>query len=264
MIDDIIKKVKSETLKASQFVISSEKQGLYKGLVKEYKNSSPEFEIDSEVIKIFKTFCVQNNIWLISEGYFEKRESFHKFFMILDPVDGTLNFSRGIEFFTIALSLGSFGDNEHPVLDDIEYSIIINSKGEIFEGRKNGSASKNGKKLEVSNIKYFADAIVRIGKIDAVKGEDLNNFFLGMINLGCTSWELNLLAEGKIDIYLEKKQRKIFDFAASYLIIKEAGGTVLSLNGEEISGLSLNYNTKSTLIFTNSHININELKKILL
>lgn len=264
MISDLIKKIKDETIKASRFIISSEKQDLYKGLVKAHNNSSPEFEIDSAVIKIFKKFCVQNNIWLISEDYFEKRKSTHKFFMILDPVDGTLNFSRGIEFFTIALSLGTLENDQYPVLEDIEYSIIINSKGEIFEGRKNVSASKNGKKLNVSNIKLFTEAIVRIGKIDAVKGGDLNSFFLGMINLGCTSWELNLLAEGKIDIYLEKKHRKIFDFAASYLIIKEAGGTILNLNGEEIASLSLDYDTKSTLIFTNSHININELKKILL
>ncbi len=264
MTEDIIKKIKNEVVKASEFINISATKNLYKGLVQTHKNSAPEFEIDSEVIKIFKLFCSKNNVWLISEDYYESRKTSHKYFIILDPVDGTLNFSRGIEFYTIALSFGILADGKYPILEDINYSIIINSKGEVFEGIKNQFALKNGQQIKVSKIKELNQAILRVGKLDAVKGQDLNNHFLGMINLGCTSWELNLLAEGKIDLYLERKNRKIFDFAASYLIIKEAGGTVLNLKGNEIADLSLKYDTKSTLIFTNSNLKIEDLKRILL
>lgn len=153
---------------------------------------------------------------------------------IIDPIDGTLNFSHEIPFFSteIALFKGSeliLGISNAPMIKKLIYA----EKGK-------GAFLNETTKLKVSSISNLKDAYISVGSIKyfATKNRynklvEINNDCLGMKGFG-DSWSFRFLAEGKLDAVIEAKI-KIWDIAAVTLIIKEAGGTVTDLEGNDVT-----------------------------
>ena len=80
--------------------------------------------------------------------------------------------------------------------------------------------------------------------------------------LGSTAIELALLAGGFLDIFVETKQRKIFDFAAGYLIGKEAGAVITDLSGRDLNKAAITKETRSTLIAASTEALHDEILRI--
>lgn len=175
-------------------------------------------------------------------------------FWTLDPIDGTKGFLRG-EQYAVALALIENGEVVLGVLgcpnllENLENP--EGNKGLIFQAVKSRGSSvqlidiDNINTIEVSNIDHpthapFCESVEsahsshsdseKIAEILGVRAEPIR------IDSQC---KYAVLARGDASIYLRLPTRKdytekIWDHAAGYIIVKEAGGEVTDVSGEDL------------------------------
>lgn len=142
---------------------------------------------------------------------------------IIDPLDGSLNFSRNIPHFCISIAFK--GQNE-------KFGIVYDFlREEIFTGIKKEGAYLNGKKIEVSKIDKIEESVLGIG---FMTGKEEIKFGLKILKdigkkvkkiriMGSASLDLCYLAMGRIDILIHLNLKR-WDYEAGKIILKEAGG----------------------------------------
>ncbi len=167
---------------------------------------------------------------------------------IIDPIDGTMNFARGIDECCISVALIREGE----ALLGVVYAPKIKK---LYYAVKDGGASCNGKTIHVSSASFeeailctalslyrkeYADACMAVIGDAYQKCNDLRRF-------GSCALELCYIAEGKCDMLFEYRVFP-WDHAAATLILKEAGGVATGGKGAPLS-----YTTPQALIAANSH-----------
>ena len=159
-----------------------------------------------------------------------------KYCFIIDPIDGTANFAHGYRHSCISLALFSRGE--------AVFSAIYNPYGdELFSATKGSGAFVNGKKMSVSS-RDFAHSVVAFGTAPYYKkdlGEktfrlayELYRQCSDVRRVGAAALDLAYLAAGRNDAFFECVLSP-WDIAAGYLLIKEAGGIITDMEGNEIS-----------------------------
>jgi myo-inositol-1(or 4)-monophosphatase len=148
-------------------------------------------------------------------------------YWVLDPLDGTTNFISGFLFFGVSLALVIGGS---PVLAVI-YDPV---RDECFSAQTGCGAHLNDRKLQTPSTSTLDSCIANIDYKRLVG--DLSSQLVrcppyrSQRNLGSSVLEWCWLASGRIQLYLHGGQ-KLWDFAAGYLILLEAGGAATSLSG---------------------------------
>ncbi len=150
---------------------------------------------------------------------------------IVDPLDGTKNFSRGIPHFAFTIALcfqrePVLGLTAHPLLRDSVLAI------------KGQGTTLNGHPVRVTDCAAVLDAVVAVdlGYNDARAGQQLataSHLWPGMQALrvtGSAALGFAYLAGGKWDIYLHSDLEP-WDVAAGLILVREAGGVVLQRDG---------------------------------
>lgn len=151
---------------------------------------------------------------------------------IIDPLDGTTNYSHGYPAFCVSIALEAKGE--------IRLGAIYNPMlDELFTAEKGAGAFLNGRRLRVSQTAELSRSLLATGFPYDIR-EDRNNninYFVSMIlktqavrRAGSAALELAYLAAGRFDGFWELKL-KPWDIAAGWLLIEEAGGIVTDLNG---------------------------------
>lgn len=152
---------------------------------------------------------------------------------IIDPLDGTTNFSRGNDQFSvvIALSVGKL-----PVVS----SIHLPMRDALFTASKDEGAYKNGESLKVSENDDISTFI--IGSSQSYDTKTLDAIFNCLHKLTAhvgsfrmvfsTQIELTMVATGEIDAMIVHDYNS-WDVAAGALLVQEAGGKVTTKSGEE-------------------------------
>jgi myo-inositol-1(or 4)-monophosphatase len=151
---------------------------------------------------------------------------------IVDPLDGTTNYSHGYPAFCVSIALeeGSqvrLGAVYNPMLD------------ELFIAEKGAGAYLNGSRLKVSQTAELSRSLLATGFPYDIR-EDRNNninYFVSMAlnaqavrRAGSAALDLAYLAAGRFDGFWELKLFP-WDIAAGWLIVAEAGGLVTDLHG---------------------------------
>lgn len=151
---------------------------------------------------------------------------------VVDPIDGTRNFAAGIPLW--AVSIGALEGTE-----PVAAAIYIPVTGEMFEAAKGLGARLNGRELRVSPCTQLSRGIVLTDLLSANSARRLPPQVLGGLlsaalrtrMLGSVCCALAYTAAGRADLYY-RPSANVWDAAAGVLLVREAGGTVLSLNGE--------------------------------
>ncbi|MFF5211610.1 inositol monophosphatase family protein [Streptosporangium sp. NPDC000396] len=154
---------------------------------------------------------------------------------MLDPVDGTANFLHGIPLCGISLGLV---DKDMPTLGVIDLPCL----GSRYSAAEGHGARANGQKIRASETGDLGSAVVAIG--DYAVGSDAetkNRLRLALSHelaarvqrvrmFGSAAVDLAWVAEGKIDANIMLSNNP-WDTAAGVLIAREAGATVVDLDG---------------------------------
>ncbi|MBP5570148.1 MAG: inositol monophosphatase [Prevotella sp.] len=150
---------------------------------------------------------------------------------IIDPIDGTANYSRGIDQCAICVGL-----KHH---EDMELSVVyLPRTEELFSAVKGQGAFLNGKAIHVSS-RQFADAVMSTAlpvyhkEYADVCSEIIKETFKQCNDIrrfGAAAPELCYLAMGRTELYFEYLLSP-WDYAAASLIVTEAGGVIANLDG---------------------------------
>ncbi|MBT4520726.1 MAG: inositol monophosphatase [Halieaceae bacterium] len=153
---------------------------------------------------------------------------------IIDPLDGTTNFIRGIPHFAISIACQYRGRLEHAiVLDPV--------RREEFTASRGRGAHLNGRRIRVSPLEYLEGALLGTGipfkdhcddKLPeyARTIEILAAQCAGIRRAGAASLDLAYVAAGRLDAFWEIGLAP-WDIAAGALLIREAGGLIADIDG---------------------------------
>jgi histidinol-phosphatase len=141
---------------------------------------------------------------------------------ILDPIDATKNYVRGIPVFATLISFeGRVAACSAPAL------------GKRWWATRGGGAYANGERLTVSKVERIEDAVLTF---TSLHGMDERLFALARRSWAPRGfgdfWQYMLLAEGAVDICVEYVAN-LWDLAAPKLIVEEAGGRLTDLTGAD-------------------------------
>lgn len=152
----------------------------------------------------------------------EKRISYPV--LIIDPVDGTNNISRGIRFSSISLSI-ALKDNIGSIVAGLVMDLFSR---DVYWAVKGKGAFLNNSEIRVSAPTNMKDLFVSVVIDKSIVKHNLVDF-LGKVKVlrffGSSALELSLVASGKLDGFIDLRDKlRVFDFAPGYLLVKEAGG----------------------------------------
>lgn len=193
--------------------------------------------------KAFPTHSIRTEEAGVIEG------SDPRYLWIIDPVDGTVNFSRGIPLWGISIALHFEGK-------PLVAAVNLPKLGELYTAVKGGGAFMNGKAIHVSRECESVHAIVSNGDFnvgDAAKINEQNsrNFareavaFERVKCLGSAVIEGCFTACGRIDCFVMTMSYP-WDIGAIALLVEEAGG-----KSTRIDGKPLEFVDAEQVIFTN-------------
>ena len=143
---------------------------------------------------------------------------------IVDPLDGTLNFTRGFPMACVSIALW---DGESPILGVI--ADIYH--GNIFSGFVGEAAFLDGKKISVSDLTDVSQAVICTGFPSGRNyGQESLLEFVEKVRqykkvrmLGSAALMLAQVAAGRADVY-EEEDIYLWDVAAGLALVKAAGG----------------------------------------
>src|SRR5438309_4609610 len=146
---------------------------------------------------------------------------------VVDPIDGTLNFSRGLPFYCVLIAYVEDGRARAG-------AIHAPRTNETFAAAEGAGASCNGVRIAVSTVvrlgEAFAVASLRFG---ATRKKDdrfvvLNSTCARLRVIGSAGLEICYVAVGRLDLFVHEALSP-WDIAAPALVAREAGAAVLSL-----------------------------------
>ena len=150
---------------------------------------------------------------------------------IVDPLDGTNNYTFGIPFFCVNIALV----NDEDILLGVTYDPV---KGELFHAEKGRGAYLNGSPIQVSSELSLQSSLVGLdlgySHERGVEMLQIGNRLWGQVHclrtMGSSSLGLAYVACGRVSLYFH---RYLFpwDIASGLLLIREAGGEVTDWQG---------------------------------
>lgn len=165
-----------------------------------------------------------------------ERKSSSEYRWIIDPLDGTTNYSHGYPVFCVSIAL----EKEGEIILGVVYDPVL---GELFTAEKGKGAFVNNKKIKVSKIRELTKSLLATGFPYDVRTSRQNNIdhfsnfavkAQAIRRAGSAALDMCYVACGRFDGFWEIKL-KPWDTAAAMLIIREAGGMVTDFNGGPFS-----------------------------
>ena len=240
---DIAKKAAT---KAGHILLGN-KSNLNKILSSTKKDIKLQADISAETV-IKDIIKSQSNLPILAEESGLSSEKISSTFWVVDPLDGTANYSRNIPI--CCVSIGLISDLK-PVLGVI-YDF---NNDELYEGSIATKALLNNNEISVSKVENFYDGVLLTGLPNNTDYSD--SALLNIVNdfqnwrkvrmIGSAAMASVYVASGKADLYTEKKTY-LWDIAAGAAIVNAAGG--------EASIVNQNENFQVDVYFSNSRLKI--------
>ncbi|MHA1754737.1 MAG: inositol monophosphatase family protein [Candidatus Odinarchaeia archaeon] len=204
-------------------------------------NPSQQFtrKIDSIAEKITVNEIEQSGIttYLISEELGEKviGSGEPEIFIVLDPIDGTLNAVSKIPFFSTSIGLGKY--NEVITTDSVEMGLVKDLYHDVtFWAVKNKGAYEDRSKIFPSKNRKFSGSLVSIYsyKYPNIEYYEKIAKVAKLRTLGSLALEICYVASGRFDVCLDIRGiSRLVDTTAAKIILEEAGGIFCNLDGTE-------------------------------
>ena len=176
---------------------------------------------ESKIISVIRENFPGHSINAEESG-FSKETS--EYLWLVDPLDGTTNYARGVPIFAVSIALAHKGKVRLGVVYDP-------MQDELYTAEAEKSAQLNGLPAVVSETKNLSDFMVGYAR-PLVKKEQLAKIFQKVEKvtrtpkiLGSMALHLGYVAAGRSDVAILLSPNP-WDLAAGALIVEEAGGKV--------------------------------------
>ena len=209
--------------------------------IHEEKGRDLKLIIDQDTEKLIRAKLLETNIPILGEEY--GGEITDERYWVIDPIDGTANYFRGLDECCVSIAL--MEDNEALI------GVIYNfNNNQMYTALKDDGAFLNDKKISVSDIDSKNKASITTGFPASETIESSMDFLKDLKGwkkvrmFGSAALSCAYVASGKCDYYAEKGVF-LWDFAAGICLVKEAGGKI---------AYSLIDNDRYEVIASNGHI----------
>lgn len=167
--------------------------------------------------------------------------------LIVDPLDGTNNLSRGIPLAAVSLCV-----SETKQFNGVKAGLIMNIyTGEAYSAEVGEGAFLDGKPISSARLTSLSEAILSIDMSKASHVEPLEMLFRRarhLRQLGSAALSLSFVAAGTLDAYVDVRGMiRITDVAAGLCILREAGGAI-HLVGESLDSIELTREKRLSLV----------------
>jgi len=149
--------------------------------------------------------------------------------LIIDPIDGTRNFVRGIPVFATLVAIETDGE----VVAGIASAPALRARWRAARG---GGAFRDARRLQVSGVRALDGALLLHGNLGLKEGGPPPGFARLVGRVGHTRgfgdfYQHMLVAEVAGDVAIDPVMHP-WDIAALQVIVEEAGGRATGLDGE--------------------------------
>lgn len=159
-----------------------------------------------------------------------------RFKWIIDPLDGTVNYSHRIPFYCVCIGLEDV-ETRNAVMGIVPLPAL----GIVYHAMSGGGAFRDQASISVSKTKELKNALLCTG-FPYDKGDridrlifNLKNFLLrsrGIRRTGSAGLDLCWVADGKFDAFWEE-DLKPWDMTAAAAILQEAGGKLSTFDNND-------------------------------
>ena len=192
-------------------------------------------EVDSAaedaIISVLKDAYPDHGFLAEESGYHDKDA---EYLWIIDPLDGTTNFLHGLPQYCVSIGLAHKGVMAQAVVYDP-------NRNELFTATKGVGAYLNDRRIRVSKADKIEDSLAGTG-FPFREQANLDDYLRMLKNVmkttsgvrrpGAAALDLAWVACGRIDAFWEIGLAP-WDMAAGSLLVREAGGLVADLGGED-------------------------------
>ncbi|MBW1667725.1 MAG: inositol monophosphatase [Deltaproteobacteria bacterium] len=189
-----------------------------------------DLQAESKIVEVITRAFPQDSLVTEEAGHYDHHS---KRIWLIDPLDGTTNFTHAFPFFGISIAL------------EIEKRVVVGAvydplRDEYFCAAEGTGAFLNGNRIKVSTIGKLEDSLLATGFPYEVYNDahELTKRFEKMLTLtqgvrrpGSAALDLCYVAAGRVDGYWEERLFP-WDTAAGSIIVKEAGGQVTDYTGK--------------------------------
>jgi myo-inositol-1(or 4)-monophosphatase len=159
---------------------------------------------------------------------------------IVDPMDGTKEFTKRIPEFAVSIALTEDGE---PVV-----AVIHNPAAEVTVWASLGGGTfRDDERVTVSPCDKLADAVVIASRTEISREQfaPYEGWFKALRPVGSIAWKLACIACGDGDLNISVAPKNEWDVCAGDLLVREAGGVYV-----DFAGATRRYNQPKTLIDT--------------
>ena len=148
---------------------------------------------------------------------------------VIDPIDGTQNFVRGVPVWATLIALEREGE---PVVAVVSAPAL----GHRWWASRGGGAFGDGETIRVSHIVRLEDASISVTSPASMSQAGFEQQYLGLSHRAWASrgfsdfWQYMLVAEGGVDVGLDPVVN-VWDYLPVQLIVEEAGGRCTDFAG---------------------------------
>ena len=155
---------------------------------------------------------------------------------IIDPLDGTLNFTHGVPLYSVSIAVECRGEIVVGVVNEPNL-------GELFTAEKGKGAFLNNKPIRVSTVDRLIESMLVTGFPYTIRDNPDNaaQHFVNMLmkaqgirRLGSAAVDLSYVACGRFEGFWEVSLSP-WDMAAGVLLVQEAGGRFTDFHGSASS-----------------------------
>ena len=143
-------------------------------------------------------------------------------YVVLDPIDGSINAKRGIPFFCLSIAVA-----DGPAMGDVQFGYVYDfGSGEEWTARRREGAFLGGERLGGVRPKERIELLsLEATRTDLVAGQAPG--LVGLAHrvrvMGSLALSLCHLAAGRVDAVCSLKPARSVDIAAAQLLVAEAG-----------------------------------------
>jgi myo-inositol-1(or 4)-monophosphatase len=193
-----------------------------------------DMEAEDEIIDAVSQ---KGDLRIVAEEHGESGSKDARWTVIIDPIDGSSNFEKGIPFYCTSIAV-----LEGKTLDKASHALVRNLvSGETYYSEAVGYSTKDAGNIKATEVMDLKDAVVGIdiSKTTLAKVQSVSPLIASIrrqVHFGANALETCFLAEGRIDGFVDIRGRmRVMDFAAGYLIARQAGAIFSDGHGHELN-----------------------------
>ncbi len=219
---------------------------------------------EKAIVEVMKQHLVSFTLISEESGVQEFGKIPSKYYVTIDPIDGTTNLVRGLPFYASSIAL-----SPRPILSSVFAGLVTDLLHNVtYYALEGAGAYREQKKIATSTRPSLDKAVIGLD-MNSYKVQELAFQLTNLISktkhirhLGANALELCYVADGTTDAFVDIRGKlRTTDVAAAFLIVKEAGGIFTTPTG---SLLNVPLNPKQTVRFiasgnTQIHKNILDL-----